>query len=181
MELDTQKLVMKEGTSKTVNGTLVNDKIKSAKVTKDKDKVIDKVTVDKSGKKLTIKAQKDKKGKATVKVTSKAGNTETIKVTVQKDPVTTKSVKILNSSGNAKTSFTVEKGGKRLTLTIKATPDQVSTGEKAEIGGNTKPQYASAKISNGKLVVKGIKKGKTKITVKVGNAKKKITVKVKNK
>ena len=126
------------------------------------------------------KAKKDKKGEATVKVTSKAGNTETLRVTVQKDPVTTKSVKILNSSGQAKSNFTVRRG-KRLTLTIKATPDQVSTGEKAEIDKNTKPKYASAKISNGKLVVKGLKKGKTKITVKVGNVKKKITVNVKNK
>ena len=134
----------------------------------------------KSGKKLTIKAKQDKKGEATVKVTSSAGNTQTIKVTVQKDPVTTKSVKILNSSGKAKTNFTVEKG-KSLTLTIKATPDQVSTGEKAKVYKNSKSKYASAVIRDGKLVIKGKKKGQTKITVKVGNAKKTIKVSVKNK
>ena len=40
MAVDAAKLVVKQGSSKTIGGTFVNDKIKSAKVTKDKNKVI---------------------------------------------------------------------------------------------------------------------------------------------
>ncbi len=179
MELDTEDLVLQSGRSKTIRGTFVKDKINSAVVSKDKKGVIKKVEPAANGKSVKITANKNKTGSAHVTVTSKAGIKTGIKVTVQKAKVKTKSVKILNEYGDTKSSFTVE-AGKKLTLTIKATPDQVSTGDKAKISSDNK-KTASAEIKDGKLVIKGKKEGEAKITVKVGSKKKTIRVKVENK
>ena len=182
MKLNANKFTMKANTTNSkIKIKFTNDSFKSATVTSDKDKVIKSVTPSVGDKDtyLAIRAKRNKKGKATITVTSEVGLKAKITVNVQKGKVTTEKISILNSKGQAKTKFSVKKN-KKLTLTIKATPDNFSTGETPKISKNTKSKVAKADInSKGQLVIKGKKKGETKVTVKVGNVTKRITVTVK--
>lgn len=180
MEFDTTDLTMKAGDKKTIKITFTNDSLKSAKVTSDKKKIIDGKVVTGS-KKLTIKAKKNKKGTATITVKSNAGLSQKITVNVQKDNVTTKKIELYNNSGKKKSAISVKKG-KKVTYTIKATPDKVSTGETVKISKKPNSKYAKATINkDGKLVVTGVKatgNNKVFLKLKAGKKEAKFNIKV---
>ena len=181
MDFYTEKLVIQRGSKKTIGGNFKYDEIDKAVVTRDVNRVIS-VKVDGTREKLNIKTDKTRTGKAFIQVTSKAGITKRIVVIVQKDKVKTRSITIVDKDGKEGSKFTV-KTGKRLTLTVRPYPDLFSTGDEPKITRNTDKKVASAEIDedDGELIIKGKKKGETKITVKVGPVKETIKIKVKNK
>ena len=104
-----------------------------------------------------------KEGKATIKVVTSNGKTAKVTITVKSVKVKPKSLKL------SKKKITVKKG------------------KTAKIGTTVKPKNCTYKISfksqnkkiaavSSKGIVKGVKKGKTTITVKVGSLSKKVTV-----
>lgn len=120
------------------------------------------VTVSKSGK-LTAK----KVGTAKIRVKTKYGATATCTVKVQEKQVITKSIKV------AKSSLIVKR---KKTVSIVVTRNPISATDKITYTSSNKK---IATVS-GKGVIKGIKKGSCKITIKAaGGAKKTIKVTVK--
>lgn len=118
-------------------------------------------TIDKNGK---IKAGK-KKGSATLTITLKSGLKKTVKVKVQKTTIKTTKIQGLSKT------MTLKKGSK-VTLDPVVTP--LTSQQKLVYTSSNKK---AATISS-KGVIKAKKSGKTTITVKSGNKKFKIKVKV---
>ena len=108
-----------------------------------------------------------KAGIATITVTTKAGATAKVKVKVQKSSVKTSEIVI-----NIPTAVTVKKGK---TIKMTTTLNPVTSADKITYSSQNKK---IATVSS-KGTIKGIKAGTTKITVKAGNKKLVITVKVK--
>lgn len=105
------------------------------------------------------------KGKTTI--TATVGDTElTCKIKVKNNP------KLVNSKGKNAKAVTVRKG-KKITLTLKGKAKGIKN-----IYGNSKKAKIVSKSNAKKIKIKGIKKGTSKVTVKVNNVKK-FTVKVK--
>lgn len=164
ISLSKTKVSVKVGASVKVTATLKNDTIKSVKSAKTS---IAKVSF--KGKKITIKGVKA--GSTTITVKTKSGLSKKIKVTVT--PTTTK----LTVS---KTSVTLQKKGKKVTVKATATPNKSKTGESITVSSsNKKVATVSINQKTGKITIKAVKKGSCKITVKAGNKKKIIKVKVK--
>lgn len=152
--------LQKKQTTKKIKVTMANgDSVVSWKSSNKKI-----VTVDKNG---VIKAG-NKKGTAKITVTLKSGKTATLNVKVQTAKVATKKI-----SGLDKTVFV--KKGKTLKLTPVISP--ITSQDKVTYTSSNKKVATVTK----KGVIKGIKKGTAKITVKSGNKKFTVTVKVKNK
>ena len=167
IKLNTTKLVVQKGkTNKSVMIAFTNDSLGRVEST---NKSIAKVTA--KGNKLYVKGIK--KGKIVVTITSKGGLTEKLNITVQKGKVTTKSIKL------SKSKITIKKK-KIAKITVKAIPDRISTNEKISIKNSDK-KIASASVDQktGTVNIKGKKKGKCVITVKVGKKRKKLKVTVK--
>lgn len=162
---DTKVTVQKGKTNKSVTAKAVNDTLDKVTV---KDKKI--ATVKLKNGKLQIKGVK--KGKTTVTVKSKGGISQTVTVTVQTGKVTTTKLTV------KKTKVSIKKN-KSTTVQATATPDKVSTGEKIKVSSNNKKIATASVDGNGKITIKGKKKGKCKVTVTAGKKTKKITVTVK--
>ena len=173
MTLNTSSLTLKTGTTRTVTATLVNDSI--SKVTSsDKTKSIV-ASAKKKGKGIVIKAG-NMTGKATVTVKSKSGILRKITVNVQTAMVTTKEIQL------SKTEVSLDKKEKSAVITVKAKPDEVSTGEPIEVWGQSIGRVFSYDWDSktGKITITGKDELKRtgELTVAVGRKRKRITVKV---
>ncbi len=168
MTLNDTELVLKKGdSSSAIKAILVNDTLKSAVSSR---KSVATVRINKN--RIIITAKKT--GKANITVKSKAGLSETIKVTVQKKDVTTKKLEL------SKSKVTLSKKGKKAAIKVTATPDAISTGEKIKVSSsNKKIAKAGYNASTGKITITAKKKGKCTITVSAGKIVKEIAVKVK--
>ncbi len=168
------EVIVKKGAKKSFDVKVANDTLD--KVTSSDTKKA-KVSFKKSGKKyvVTVKAQ-NKTGTPKITLTTKSGLKQTIKVTVKK--YTTEKIELIKN-GKAKSSVSVKKG-KTVKYTIKATPSKDKTKEKPVISKKPDKDIATASItSKGELKVKGVKKGTTKVTIKIGGIEKTYTIKVK--
>ena len=152
--------LQKKQTTKKIKVTMANgDSVVSWKSSNKKI-----VTVDKNG---VIKAG-NKKGTAKITVTLKSGKTATLNVKVQTAKVATKKISGLDKTVSVKK-------GKTLKLTPVISP--ITSQDKVTYTSSNKKVATVTK----KGVIKGIRKGTAKITVKSGNKKFTVTVKVKNK
>lgn len=108
-----------------------------------------------------------KKGTATVTFTPKTGKAVSLKISVKTDP------KFTNKKGKKITSVTVKKG-KTVKVFIKGKAETVNNKYK-----NTKRAKIKSKKSASVLKIKGLKKGKTTLSITVNGVKLKLKVKVK--
>ena len=167
IKLNSKILFVQKGkTSTAIKVTCTNDSVKSVVSSK---KTV--ATAKMKGKKLQIKGIKP--GKATITIKTKKGNTAKLTVNVQKGKVTTKKLKL------SKSKVTLKKG-KKATITVTATPDAISTGEKIKVSSsNKKIATASIEKNTGIVTITGKKKGSCKVTVTAGKKKATINVTVK--
>lgn len=156
------RIAVKQKTSvvKIKKSAIKGDKIKSAKSS---NKKVAKVTVKKG--KLTIRGLK--KGTTVVTVTSKNGAKAKVKVTVQKKPVALK--KLIRVTPKKQTV----KKGEKIILKVSKLP--------VTAVGTVKWTTSNKKVAtvSKKGIVKGIKKGNTTITAKVGKKSLKFNITVK--
>ncbi|MBR5337669.1 MAG: Ig-like domain-containing protein [Lachnospiraceae bacterium] len=148
------------------NATVSTLKNKNIKVSSS-NKSVASASYSKGNGKITIQGKK--KGSAVITV--KYGK-QSLKVNVNVESTTTK-LKV-------KSKVTLDKKGKSETVKIEATPKRKVTGETAKIT-NSDPTVVKAEYKKSKDSIKltALKKGKAKITVKVGRIQKSINVTVK--
>ena len=163
---DTVLYIQKGKTSTAIKATCTNDSVRSVSSGK---KAV--ATAVKSGKKIKIKGIKP--GKATITVKTKRGLTKKFTVNVQTGKVVTK--KLTVSEGKV----TLKGKNKKTVITVKATPNALSTGQKIKASSsNKKIATASFSSKTGKLTITSKKKGKCKVTVSAGKIRKTIKVTV---
>ncbi len=170
MTLNDNVLVVRKGEKSTgIKAKLTNDTI--SKVTPSKKNIVE-VKFDK--KKGTFSIKGKKVGKTKLKISSTAGITQNLEVTVQKSKVTTEKLVV------SKKNVTLKKKNKKAVVTVTATPDRISTGEDIKVtSDNKKVAKVSINQNTGKITITAAGKGECKVTVKAGDVKKTIKVKVK--
>lgn len=172
MELNDDKLVVQaKKTSRAIKATLVNDSIKSVTVSNNAV-----ATVSYSRDTIIVKAGK-KKGKAVVTVVSAKGNKRTFNLEVQTGKVSTKKLTIKPTK---KKYILTAIGQKTEPISVIATPDYYSTGDKLGVK-SSKSAVATATVdqTSKEVVITAKGKGTAKITISAGKKKQVINVTVK--